>query len=136
MNIQKTHRETIKETIKRLVDEKVRMTRERREYKLLTRGKVAEIDRLRFFSDIDSRRADFKHEIRHGLLLYGYVRGRDYKRLEAKVGDGNEPSASDICLFGDHHAELDFRTTDVQDWLDGAPSQHQWKRSHDAEEAA
>ena len=136
MQINKETRTQIKERIKALVAQKVKLTRELREYKLESRGKEPEGKRLAFFENIDYSRAGLKHDIRHGLLLYGYLRGFDYKRLEPKVRKGNEPSASDICLFGDQHDELALGAVSLEHWLKGEPSPHQWKRRDDESEAA
>jgi len=136
MTIDKEARNSIKEAIKSLVGRKISLTRERREYKLETRGSVNESTRLAFFENIDYDRATHKHDIRHGLLLYGYIRGRDYKQLEPKVREDNDPSASDICLFGDKHGELALRQTDLSSWLAGGASPHKRKRPQDTEEAA
>ena len=136
MTIDKETRSLIKNSIKPLVEEKVNLTRERHEYKLKTRGNVAENERLSFFESIDDTRSGLKHDIRHGLLLYGYIRGRDYKQLESKVRKGNEPSASDICLFGGSHSDLGILQTEIEGWLEGKASPHQWKRPQDTEEAA
>jgi len=136
MQIDKETRNLIKEAIKALVAQKVKLTRERREYKLVTRGKEPEGKRLAFFENIDYSRSSLKHDIRHGLLLYGYVRGMDYERLEPKVREGNEPVASDICLFGDKHAVPDLNKTDVLNWLCGEKSLFQWKRRDEKSEAA
>jgi hypothetical protein len=136
MQIDKETRTLIKEAIKALVAQKVNLTRERREYKLATRGKEPEGKRTAFFESIDHARSSLKHDIRHSLLLYGYVRGMDYERLEPKVREGNEPVASDVCLFGDEHGVPDLNKTDVLDWLCGEKSPYEWKRPQDAEEAA
>lgn len=136
MTIDKETRSLIKNSIKPLVEQKMKLTRERHEYKLKTRGDVAESKRLSFFEHIDYVRSDLKHDIRHGLLLYGYIRGRDYKQLEPKVRKGNEPSASDICLFGGTHGNLAMPQAEIASWLKGESSPHQWKRPQDTKEAA
>jgi hypothetical protein len=86
----------LKAHIKTTVDKKISLTRERREYKLRTRGKVPEVERWCFFASIDDDRSITKGEIRHSLLAYAYVRNRPYRTLEAKVREGNEPSARHI----------------------------------------
>lgn len=132
MQINKETKKQIKKAIKALVAQKVKLTRERQEYKLETRGKEPEGKRLAFFENIDESRSGLKHEIRHGLLLYAYVRGMDYERLEPKVRDGNEPSPSDVCLYGDKLGELDLNKLDIQEWLNGSPSPFQRPRREEA----
>ena len=132
MQIDKETRTHIRNNIKALVERKVKLTRERREYKLASRGKEPEGKRLAFFEDIDYSRSGLKHEIRHGLLLYAYVRGMDYERLEPKVREGNEPSSSDVCLYGDKLGELDLNKLDIQEWLNGSPSPFQRPRREEA----
>lgn len=136
MQIDKETRTQIKKRIKALVAQKVKLTRERREYKLESRGKEPEGKRLAFFENIDYSRSGLKHDIRHGLLLYGYLRGLDYKRLEPKVREGNEPSTIDICLFGQQNGDLTINGDHVQRWLDGEKSPCSWKRRGDRSEAA
>ena len=133
MNVQQ-----LKAHIKETVEEKVALTRERREYKLATRGKVDEGTRRSWFGDIDGRRWEKKWDIRMALLAYGFLRGRDYKRLEPKVRKGNEPSWSDIeCIIESHASEAldDFTKADLKEWLKGAPSPFVRKRD-DEEKAA
>jgi hypothetical protein len=128
----------LKAHIKETVEEKVALTRERREYKLATRGKVDESARRSWFWDIDGRRWEKKWDIRMALLAYGFLRGRDYKRLEPKVREGNEPSWSDIeCVIEAQvdDASDDFSKADLKEWLKGAPSPFARKRD-DEEKAA
>lgn len=82
-----SHREVIhqvKADLKARVSEKVAETRTRVEYKRESRGVVDEITRLATISGIDSRRAWLKDEIRCLHLIYGYIRGQDYLRIEPK----------------------------------------------------
>jgi hypothetical protein len=86
----------LKTHIKTNVDKKIHLTRERREYKLSTRGEVPEGQRRCFFEGIDDDRSLLKAEIRHSLLAYAYARGLPYRALEAKVREGNAPDARHI----------------------------------------
>ena len=109
----------LKEHTKTVVAKKIRLTRERRKYKLESRGKVPEPQRWGFFADIDDERSTLKAEIRHSLLAYAYLRRRSYRALEAKVREDNAPSATHIFgilrRFGvkDRATELGA----IQQWL-------------------
>lgn len=132
MTIDKETQANIKGTIKTLVEQKVTLTRKRREYKLHTRGKVGLEERLRFFESIDHKRSTLKYDIRHRLLLYGFLRGRHYKQIERHCSDGNKPSASVILSFNNI---LELSEDMITSWLDGAPSPH-WRRLADEAVAA
>jgi hypothetical protein len=109
-------RESLKTQIATLVETKVRLTKKRRTYKLDTRGTVPEDERRSFFWSIDIKRANTKGEIRHHLLAYGYVRGRAYRCMEARVREGNKPSALAIehILMGLDH---DVEPGAIAEWL-------------------
>ena len=139
MTIDRETRTNIKDSIKALVERKVALTRERRAYKLRTRpllqtGEITEGERRSAFGDFDAMRADLKIEIRHGLLLYGYIRGRDYKQVERRCAEDNMPSSGDVGLFADGHLILTMAQIDR--WFEGEPSPHRWKRPDVAVEAA
>jgi hypothetical protein len=139
MTIETRHRDRIKQTIKSLVEQKVKLTRERREYKFRTRplletGDITETERRGFFWGIDSDREDLKHDIRHALLLYGFIRGRDYKQIEKKCRDDNFPRPSQIVRCARDH-EFKVVQADVERWLQGEASPWRQERP-EAEEAA
>jgi len=138
MKTEPQHRDSIKQTIKSLVERKVKLTRDRREYKLRTRPLVdrspeALYERHSFFLNLDSRRANVRSDIRHTLLLYGYLRGRDYKQIEKKCRDDNFPRPSKIVACARDH-EVKLIQNDVERWLQGEPSP--WRHEPPAAEAA
>jgi len=140
MNTDKETSALLKETIKTLVDQKVKLTRDRCEYKLRTRpllqtGETTEGKRRRFFGNIDSDRAHLKYTIRHSLLLYGYIRGRSYDQIEPKCRKGNSPSWPTILKIA---GKSGFEITENQcmEWLAGEPSPHRRERRDDNSEAA
>jgi hypothetical protein len=140
-----TDRETrnnLRDSIKELVEQKVAYTRDRRAYKLRTRpllqtGEITEAERRKVFSEFDDMRHDLKHDIRYGLLLYGYLRGRDYKQIERRCAKHNKPSASAISLFADEFAEgLQLSQSAIKRWLEGEASPHKMPRRAGEAEAA
>ena len=111
---------TLKNDIKALVEKKIALTKERRAYKLETRGKVDESTRRAFFYGIDIERSDTKSEIRHSLLAYGYLRGMDYRRMEKHCRV--KPAAVLIKeILEAHHVEAD--KDNIKRWLKGDRSQ-------------
>jgi hypothetical protein len=127
----------LKDILKALVEVKVGLTQERREYKASTREHAAEIEkvcadwmertatknaeaykawsaRLRWFQTIDTKRWDQRHSIRHHHLAYGFLRGREYLQLEAKVGEDNAPSARQVAdIVTDYGGDA----SGVESWL-------------------
>ena len=124
----------LKNEIKRLVDLKVSQTRNRTEFKLETRPRIAEIlargahtvrygtpehkewsERQSKLWEFDSYRSDTKCLIRARLLAYAYVRGREYAKTEPKTASGNE--AGTIVYAISRAAGVD--EDKVLDWIEG-----------------
>jgi hypothetical protein len=140
-----THQEivcSIKQQLKTAVEKKVRLTTERVEYKTTVKiGDMVTIqteagsktychtktDRDAWFSSIDSRRVDAKHQIRHLHLAYGYVRGQTHKRMESKCKVA--PSSYYILdiLSDFEFPEATPELLDIQEWLAGDPSIFSWE---------
>jgi len=137
--------DSLKDQIKALVDTKVALTRQRRDYKFNTRPELAEkrekannrktqdkkaqkqaaslfysyaYKRDLWFIDINGKRTSLKTDIRHALLAYGYLRGMNYKRIERKCGEDNPPIPYKIFHF---IRMFDGYATEsmIEDWLAG-----------------
>lgn len=64
-------------------------------------------------------------EARYLMLAYGAIRGRAYKKIEPKCGDGNAPSASRIwdrlADFIDPKLWTTITESAIEAWLSGKP---------------
>lgn len=114
----RTTKEALKTTIKGLVESKIQLTCERREYKLASRGSIPEAERLVWFSGCDEERRDMKRHIRHHLLAYGMIRGVPYARIEPNVGPDNDPNCTFIRVVLQKHG-MTADEDQIVSWVEG-----------------
>lgn len=117
----------LKQSIKTLVEKKIRMTRERVEFKRKASTEFKQSPEYRdWFIDFDEIRGDIKFDIRHHLLAYALVRGRPYKTVERKVGPDNWPYVPAIERVLEHHKNfedleemerVEKLTNGIDEWL-------------------
>jgi hypothetical protein len=80
----------IKEDIKRLSSKKKESSQERKLYKKENSSRREENKYSYFFSESDSQRAMLREQIRFLHLAYNFIKGVPYKKVEAKVEEGNQ----------------------------------------------
>lgn len=65
----------------------------------------------------EHRRGIVRHEARHALLAYAFLRGVPYRKLEAKVRSGNEPDWPKLRKLVDKHGS-NWIWLEKEDWND------------------
>ena len=96
----------LKIAIKDLVTKRAVTTEERRAYKKKASEKYKQtIEYHTWFSDSDYKRAHIRHETRHLLLAYAFLRGRPYKTIEKKCFE--KPSSWSIKLLLDRFTNFE-----------------------------
>ena len=118
----------IKSSIKKLSARKVSTTIERKTYKKKASKQYKKSKEYQYWFELsDEARVDLRYEIRHHLLAYALLRGREYKTVEKKCALDNKPSIRAIegCIDDhkdfetpEHAKRLEELKASVKQWLE------------------
>lgn len=116
-------RQTIRAQLKGLVTEKKALNFMRMAHKAVLPEQKQSPQYQHWFDAVDCRRDQVRHQARHVLLAYAFLRGVPYRALEPRCRPDNEPIPQHIvnALFA--HRVSDWKSgAEVQAWLE-APVQ-------------
>jgi hypothetical protein len=116
----------LKVTIKRLAEEKISTSRDRKAFKKKASPKFKKTPEYHcWFLESDCDRKAKRYGIRHHLLAYALLRGRPYRTVEKKCRRKPDASSIKLALMMNMDFEapedmepLDELISNIEEWLD------------------